>query len=103
MRQDDFVQRLADLTAKEVLRAKGAQSWYWLSFADPDLPAGQQFLGACLVQAPGPTLALALSHRLKINPGGCVRTFALPEEPDVKWPRNTLMSKSEIDAIEALK
>lgn len=26
-------------------------AWYWLSFADPKLPEGRQFLGAVIVQA----------------------------------------------------
>lgn len=45
-------------------------TYWWLSFADGDRPAGAQFLGACIVQAHGCFEAVRESHRLKINPGG---------------------------------
>ena len=42
--------------------------WWWMSFADPDLPEGSRFLGVAIVQAPHVAAALTRSHRLGINP-----------------------------------
>lgn len=44
--------------------------WFWLSFADGNLPKGTQFLGAVLVCAPSFFAAIQLAWELKINPGG---------------------------------
>jgi hypothetical protein len=43
---------------------------YWLSFSDPDLPKGEQFLGACLVEAPSLAEAIHQTWVRRINPGG---------------------------------
>jgi hypothetical protein len=83
--------------------------WFYLSFADGNLPKGQQFLGGCYVRAPdspmelmiaeekaiklrrGPVepdvilLAAAVgeSHRLGINPGGSVQSMGPISQEDM--------------------
>lgn len=44
--------------------------WWWLSFADPELPKGLQFLGACLVQAEDERGAITEAWLRHLNPGG---------------------------------
>lgn len=51
--------------------------WWWLSFANPYLPAGSQFLGACLVKAHGVAEAVRVAHVLEINSGGEVQFMKL--------------------------
>lgn len=53
---------------------------WWLSFADPDRPTGQQFLGACIVRAVDEISAVKVAHALGINPGGEVRFMDLVPE-----------------------
>ena len=50
-----------------------------LYFTDPDAPAGQRFLGACVVMAPGFITAIQRAHQLGINPGGAVLHYDVPE------------------------
>jgi hypothetical protein len=53
---------------------------WWLSFADPDRPAGEQSLGVCIVQAVDVVSAVKVSHALKINPGGQVLAMSVDEQ-----------------------
>lgn len=57
------------------MKAKAAceVGWWWLSFADGDRHAGQQFLGIAVVRAAGFGLAVMQTHALGINPGGEVQ------------------------------
>lgn len=78
--------------------AADADSWWWLSFADADLPKGSQFLGAAIVRAPGFAHAIAKTHALGINPGGEVQCVQYP--PDVEpQPEHVdrLLSRREIE------
>ena len=43
---------------------------FWLSFADPNLPKGNQFLGACIVDGDTFEQSVKESIKLGINPGG---------------------------------
>lgn len=61
-----------------LLRMANGWEWMWLSFADPDLPKGQQFLGWAMVQAGDIVEAARTAHRLGINPGGQVAAYELP-------------------------
>lgn len=79
------------------------ERFWWLSFCDPTKPEGTQFLGVVVA---GParrrTQAIALTHKLKINPGGEVATVSIPSNflrviPD-RW-RNRLLDKGETDAL----
>ena len=74
--------------------------WYWLSFCDADRPAGQQFLGACVIRAASHEAAVLTAHALGCNPGGEVmiqgpsfRDFA-PE-----WT-GRLLTREECEAFE---
>ena len=94
---------------------------FWLSFADPDRPPGQQFLGVCLVDVDDADALLAKAdllqrfpqhragaewiaaatrkaHVLGINPGGQVMSAELaPDEPLLaRAPRNRLLSRDEL-------
>ena len=60
---------------------------WWLSFADGDLPKGQQFLGVCLVWAPAFPLAVMAAHVLGINPGGRGARTRDPERQGVSGAR----------------
>jgi hypothetical protein len=44
--------------------------FYYLSFCDPALPKGTQFLGATVVEAPHMHAIPAVAHMLGRNPGG---------------------------------
>lgn len=45
-------------------------SYWWLSFADPELPVGEQFLGVAIVEADNLREAVASAWRDGLNPGG---------------------------------
>ena len=74
---------------------------WWLSFADPHLPKGQQFLGVAIVEAPDFIFACRLAKTLGCNPGGEVRGWEVPDsyEGPPPLPLNRLMSKSEMEAL----
>lgn len=56
--------------------------WFWLSFADPDKPRGEQFLGVVMLQARDLRHAHMESHRLGLNPGGEVLIYPVAEPPE---------------------
>jgi hypothetical protein len=73
-------------------------NWWWLSFAD-----GGEFLGATLVSAGSFVEAVAVTHRLGINPGGEVQGTEMPLMPvDAEWT-NRLLSLADVRAIDGLK
>ncbi len=45
-------------------------TFWWLSFADPKLPTGSQFLGCAVVEALDFGAAVQAAHQHKCNPGG---------------------------------
>jgi len=53
---------------------------YWLSFADPELPKGSQFLGVVIVRSNDFITAVAYTHAKGINPGGEVRGVEFPDD-----------------------
>jgi hypothetical protein len=55
---------------------------FYLSFADPEKPKGQQFLGATIVEAGTEVLAVAEAWLRGINPGGEVAIVDLHLSPD---------------------
>ena len=75
--------------------------WWWLSFADPELPYWQQFLGVCIVQASEPALAVSLAWQLDINPGGEVQIVSLPNgwEPPERYTYR-LLNRAEAEAVQ---
>lgn len=54
-------------------------SLWWLSFADPEKPAGAQFLGVAIVEAADLPSAIKAAWALGCNPGGSVKGF--PVDP----------------------
>lgn len=72
---------------------------WWLSFADPNRPAGSQFLGVCIVFGADLKDAIVRSHMAKCNPGGSIKSVELPDDVARRVPKNrmdTLLSKREI-------
>jgi hypothetical protein len=68
---------------------------WWLSFADPDLPEGSQFLGVCVIEEEDFLSAIQHAHALKINPGGEVKGVKLSENfPPI--PKNKLMNRAQL-------
>lgn len=103
----------AELTLEEeALRQRGInevlekdmgqrEQWWWLSFADPGKPTGEQFLGVIIVLAGGIGEATQKLWDMGINPGGEVRAYPIPEEhvPDEQY-RNKLLSREELEEAE---
>lgn len=78
----------------------GSGLW-WLSFVREE-----KFAGACVV-GPAPTFmgALALSHRLKCNPGGECQGFEVHADAAPFVPadyRNRVLTKAECEAVDNL-
>ena len=97
---------------------------FYLSFCDNDRPEGQRFLGACVVdvtqedadnalvvlaarfpqalpESEWIAAAMTKAHREKCNPGGEVMSCEIPQDNPALalYPRNTLMSLAELEAI----
>jgi len=96
---------------------------FWLSFCDPDRPAGEQFLGVCIVQvtdadrivahelvaarfphaaADADWIAAAArkAWALGCNPGGEMLSADITDAwpSDVELPLNTLLSYDDLEA-----
>lgn len=66
-------------------------TFFWLSFADPNKPKGQQFLGGTLIEVPigghpGVIAAVQRAWDLGINPGGEVASFELAPGGELGLP-----------------
>jgi hypothetical protein len=73
---------------------------WWLSFADPGLPEGSQFLGVAIVQAPEFPAAVTRTHALGINPGGGIQGAGpIPAEHIARGYWDRLLTKAEAEAI----
>ena len=102
----DGVELLVGVTIEldpETLQPKGT-GLIWLSFADGERPAGQQFLGACLVTGSDVVSGACEAHRLGINPGGEVVGLVVSPRPGdrerfAKWT-NRLLSRAECEAMD---
>jgi hypothetical protein len=98
---------------------------FWLSFCDADRPAGQQFLGACLIdvtaaeadeaaievalrfplaQAGAEWLAAAMrkAHQLGCNPGGEVASMEIEaDHPNLaRYQFGVLMDRATIERLD---
>jgi hypothetical protein len=93
-------QRIARALAQE--RTEGKLNWWWLSFADPRKPKGQQFLGACLVQGYGLGTAIQEARRRGINPGGEVKGSAVQEKSLARYPENAFNRFMDLPTIERI-
>lgn len=78
---------------------------YWLSFADPQRPKGERFLGAAVVEADTFAEAIKRSWSHGCNPGGEIQGTPLPARETMSdrqlellaaTPFHTLLSKDEI-------
>ena len=90
----------------EVLTEESSEplAWWWLSFADGERPKGQQFLGACLVQAQGLLGATLAARLLGLNPGGEVKGVG-PIPTDTEFPpgwTNRLLNREECAEFDRL-
>jgi hypothetical protein len=72
---------------------------FWLSFADPDRPKGDQFLGATLIEADDAMDAVRKAWKAGLNPGGEVLIGEVPDDilPTVPDARGKLMTKEELN------
>ena len=79
--------------------------FWWLSFADPNLPEGSQFLGCAVVEAPDFILAVQEAHWRKCNPGGeCQGLGPFPAALAAKLrPEDihTLLTREQSKALDA--
>ena len=78
---------------------KMSEQWYWLSYCDPAKPAGEQFLGVCVVKARGPLTAVLECNRLKINPKGDVQATPVGQH-DPGGFANKLLNKKGVELLE---
>lgn len=69
---------------------------FWLSFCDPELPTGEQFLGCAIIDADNFVCAVRRAHELGINPGGEVAGGDLvPGHPYTTEHKNRLFATRE--------
>ena len=86
---------LSDMQRKE-------DSWWWLSFAEPFLEKGSQFLGVLIISVPAGSDPVTESHMRKLNPGGQVAMQEIPLSEIGHVPegmRNKLLSRSEAESL----
>lgn len=84
--------------------------WFWLSFCDPEKPAGQQFVGVSLVEARSMPMAITVAHQRGCNPGGSVSSVMIPEseideskrDAFMAAPKYTLLSKVDLERLNLL-
>lgn len=101
----DFVKM--DLDAPDdvvyLMSPETSYQYWWLSFADPNLPKGSQFLGVAIVEASDFMMAVMQANLLDINPGGEVQGSPVPPENAayIKDWTNRLLSMEEIKKIES--
>ena len=80
-------------------------SLWWLSFCDPKIHEGSQFLGACIIEGSDGIEAIRAAHRLGCNPGGEVLFHEIDADVVSAIPlrsRNVLLSKSECEFVDLL-
>ncbi len=97
--QAAFDLRLAEVLFEEAMAPE--PGLWWLSFADPDLPTGTQFLGALVIEAPGYMAAITLASMAGLNPGGEVQGIGpIPVAAiEPRW-HNRLLTRAEVDEID---
>lgn len=72
---------------------------YWLSFADPGKPEGQQFLGAVIAPCDDFIAAVAYAHAHGVNPGGECKGAQFDRPPWLEEDLiGRLLSKTVIEA-----
>lgn len=78
--------------------------YWWLSFADADLPKGSQFLGAIIAEGATIIDAIKNTHRLKLNPGGEVQGLKIGiDKVEMTKPyANRLLDRAECERLDIL-
>lgn len=79
-----------------------SDDWFYLSFADGELPTGSQFLGGAYINAPDLATAVTRAHQLGINPGGEVQLHGPIPEAELaanvpEEDRERLLTAAEIN------
>ena len=83
--------------------------YYWMSFVDvskPKVEGEDRFLGALIVEAVNEYEAVWRSRFLKLNPGGEIMMFCIPQKyheripPD--WIEKRLITRKESEELESL-
>ena len=78
-------------------------NWWWLSFCDPDRPAGDRFVGGCFVQGRDVGCAVRRAWQLGCNPDGEVAGLPFSDEAmdgiGPEW-RERLLSDEDVDALD---
>ena len=80
-----------------------SNSRVWLSFADPSLPDGSQFLGVAIVRGVDVVSAVVSAHALNINPGGEVMCVEIPDDMLGRIPPyyfDRLLSRAECEEFD---
>lgn len=80
----------------------GPERWWYLSFADPDRPTGQHFLGVALVRATCHADAVRMAWRNGCNPGGQVLGHPVPYEsgdPPEAMRHRLVSDSAELDRL----
>lgn len=93
---------ITSLVADSIAGLEGDPPWQWVSFADPDRPAGSQFLGVAIVRAWNVGHAASVCHASGCNPGGEVMALPVPEQfgaPPPEWDHRLITDKSEIERL----
>lgn len=87
---------IADARAKEIELFN--LQYIWMSFSDPDMPAGERFIGVIITKAYGLTDAMFKTHELHINPGGEIQSMICSLEYGKRFDGNTdrLIRKAEL-------
>jgi len=75
--EEESKKRFNDLLAIE--RQNNIERIMWLSFCDPDKPAGSRFLGVIVTKALGLSDAILKTHALGINPSGEIMSYVMDE------------------------
>lgn len=89
----------------ETVTNDAPKSWFWLSFADPQRPKGEQFLGATIIEAHSFDAALRRAWHRGVNPGGEVRGTQLPDDWIKRVPQSyhgRVLTRAECQEIDAI-
>jgi hypothetical protein len=94
--QQDAGRRIVRMNAKMAEeQASGKVEPWFLYFTDLEKSAGQRFLGACIVEAPGFVSVIDRAHQLGINPGGAVVAYDTPKH-DLSFRNRLITSDAEM-------
>jgi hypothetical protein len=75
---------------------KSEPNYLWMSFCDPDMPRGKNFLGVIIADTDDIDVAIQVTHHLGINPGGEVLTVPISSSSIMKEHLYVLMSHDDL-------